>query len=290
MRNIIFKSLLYFALGFTSLFFLRVIYGYLAYPNSGSTTTVNSRFVNTFEFAVKNYASEKKKFSKASGSQTINRSVDQKYEKVASMGTNSNKFTDDETKVRQSIKDFDALIQFEQSSGLPGARYLHLAIGVDPEKFDNMTAHLKNIGQLQNIRIDKTDKTSEYKDLQAQRESLEKILTNLTSLKKQGGKIDEMMQLEAKILEVEKNIQNLGLSLGEFDEENEFCTIKFSLQEVKKISNKIPFSQRLKVAFDWTVRTYFYLLGGLLFMVFVLTLFTFIGRMLAPLVSKYWNS
>ena len=54
--------------------------------------------------------------------------------------------------------------------------------------------------------------------------------------------------MENKILEVEESIQKLGVKLGEFDTENEFCTIKFSLSESGK-PNKSWFSkfiQRVK--------------------------------------------
>jgi len=43
--------------------------------------------------------------------------------------------------------------------------------------------------------------------------------------------------------------------LGEFDEKNEFCTVKFTLKEVRKpIFNKISVTHRLTVAIVWAFK------------------------------------
>ena len=62
------------------------------------------------------------------------------------------------------------------------------------------------------------------------------------------------MQLENRILEIEQSLQELGVSLGDFDEENEFCTVQFSLIEGK--IKPISFLHRVKVALEWTVGIY----------------------------------
>ena len=43
------------------------------------------------------------------------------------------------------------------------------------------------------------------------------------------------MGLENRILEIEQQLQGLGVSLGNFDDENEFCTVHFSLLEGKEV-------------------------------------------------------
>ena len=72
------------------------------------------------------------------------------------------------------------------------------------------------------------------------------------------------MNLENRILEIERQLQDLGVSLGDFDDENEFCTVKFSLQETKNVS--ISLFHRLKVALEWTVKIYLKVFTTLLFM------------------------
>ena len=184
-------------------------------------------------------------------------SADQKYERVATMENRSRKFEDDEKEGRGAIKKYGALIQFENRSGLPGGRYLFLAIGVDPEKFDEFVAEMKKIGTLHTLDIVKKDKTSEYKDLNSKKDSLLKARNSLIALKNRGGKIDEFINLENKILEIEKEIQKLGIKLGEYDAENEFCTVKFTLREYRGALG-MPLLKRMVSALAWSVQIYFY--------------------------------
>ncbi|MBK8397389.1 MAG: DUF4349 domain-containing protein [Leptospiraceae bacterium] len=287
LKNKFKRLFLYFLLSFFVLFFLRLIWGYIQYPNESIGNTSNSNYYqqqnsnsNSIESSRKNYASEKK-FSKDTQSvPASNSKFDQKYEKVGSLSASTNEFDKEEKTLREVIKNFKALIQSESNTGLEGKRYLHLGIGVNPDKFDEMISEIKKIGKLESIQIFKTDKTNEYSNLNAQRESLEKTRSALISFKGKGGKIDELINLENKILEVEESIQKLGVKLGEFDQENEFCTVLFTLSETGNANKSWikGFLHRLKVAFEWTVK--YYLLTSFLF------LFASIGILISIIILE----
>jgi len=231
MKQKIRKGLLYLILGFAVMFLGRLTYGYLApseqaalnadYALSRAAITAIGGRADGFSKA--NYASAKLKVQRGDSKEAI--SVDQKYEKVASVVSKSNAFEEDERAVRELTNKYSALIQFEKSSGLAGSRRVELAIGVPPNRFDPMVDELRKIGELSSIRIDKTDKTNEFKELKAKRASLEKTRDALTSLKGKGGRIEEFTNLENRILEIEEQIQSTGVSLGDYDQENEFCTV-----------------------------------------------------------------
>lgn len=183
--------------------------------------------------------------------------MDQKYEKTATVSSKTENFQEDEKKIKGTIKSYNGIIQFEQNSGGKGNRELHLLIGIVPEKFDSFYVAVKKIGNLRATDIVKVDKTSEYKNLNARKASLEKIRESLIELKTQSGKIDEFINLQNRILEIEEQLQGLGVQLGDFSEENEFCTVRFSLTEGRP---PVPISllHRLKVSFEWTVMWYFW--------------------------------
>ena len=213
---------------------------------------------DSFQLSRKNYASLKK--SSGSPSLQLPGSIQQKYEKIGSISSDTDAYEDDEKKIRELIKSFKAMIQYEEMNGLPGNRSLRLGIGVNPERFDEMISEARKIGVLKYIHINKIDKTNEFKELNAQRQSLEKNKNALIALKGMGGKIQELIELENKILEKEQNIQDLGVKLGDFDEENEFCTIKFLLSEKRLMIKPGLFPsimRRLKVALEWTIKYYF---------------------------------
>lgn len=250
---------------FISLFIFRLLYGYTIKLDESSN---QSHFFEEISNSSRNYATKKYEIKQGASNQSAIK-VDQKYEKIAAIKTKSTDFEKEEKTSRETIKKLDALIQFEQKSGNKGDRNLNLVIGVPPENFDTLYNQLIKIGKIKAKQITKKDKTNEYKELHAKKQSLEKIRSSLIELKSKSGRIDEYMGLENRILEIEQQLQGLGVSLGDFDDENEFCTVQFSLLETKEI--EIRFMHRTKVALEWTFKIYLKMMASLFF----LTLFAY---------------
>ncbi len=247
---------------FMILFVFRLIYGYTKKISDNPRQT---QFFESISNVKRNYASKKYEVQSPNTAQSSVK-VDQKYEKIAEISTKSTEFDNEEKQVRGKVESYKGLIQFEQKSGNKGYRKLNLLIGVPPENFDDLYNDLIAIGNVQAKQITKKDKTNEYKELNAKKTSLGKIRNSLIELKSKGGKIDEYMQLENRILEIEQQLQELGVSLGDFDDENEFCTVQFSLLEGKEI--KISFIHRVKVALEWTIKFYLRIIMILFFITF----------------------
>src|SRR5262249_21355413 len=121
--------------------------------------------------------------------------VEQKYEKIGSIETTTEKFDEAEVQARGIIKRFNALIQGEAVSSSATLRRLYLTIGVPPDNFDQIVAALKQVGNVDSFNVTKTDKTNDFLELKAKRTSLEKTRDALIGLKSQGGKIDELVKL-----------------------------------------------------------------------------------------------
>lgn len=262
------RTILILILLFIGLFIFRLIYGYTESSNQENYGYYQNDFFQNMSGIRKNYASKKYEKTVTMDQSAVN--VDQKYEKIASINTKSTEFDTEEKMVRDNIEHLKGLIQFEQKSGNKGERILNLMIGVPPENFDTLYVALTKIGKVYSKQITKKDKTNEYKELNARKISLEKNLASLIALKQKGGKIEEYMQLENRILELEQQLQGLGVSLGDFDAENEFCTVNFSLNE-SKIQN-FSFIQRVKVSLEWTIKYYL----GFITILFFILLFSYI--------------
>ncbi len=174
-----------------------------------------------------NYASEKIFVPQGGGQQV----VDQKYEKVADIRTASKDFDADDKRIRGIAAAASAVIQSENAYGLPGSRVLSLRLGVVPESFEKIAEELRGVGKLLSITVTKTDKTGDFKALEAKRLSLEKTRDGLKALRTAGAELADRISLETKILEIEGQIQELGVSLGDFSESNSFCTIDVALSE-----------------------------------------------------------
>jgi hypothetical protein len=275
MRKLL-RGITWFALGFVGLFSVRLAIGPAdATRSAGGWIKVDlpqsevSQSLRNAQNGPRNIASyrlDNRSGGKGGGTtgQKSVAHVDQKYEKVAAVSSRSSEFASDEGRVRAAVTAQKGVIQVEQSSGLEGSRYLYLGIGVPPDRFDGLIAEVRKIGQLTSIQITKKDKTNEYQDLNAQRVSLEKSRAALITIKAQGGRLDEMVNLEKRLLELEESIQKLGVRLGEFDSENEFVTVQFTLVETRA-PRPVSWLERAYDAFEWTVKYYLAVVAILFF-------------------------
>lgn len=221
-----------------------------------------------FESTRKNYASySKKEVGKPvpgqprgphPGGVMVGEVID-KYEKIARLGSRSSSFDEDRQRLSQALTAQKAVIQFESLQGLGGSRTYYLSAGVRPELFDVAVEALRQIGTPSALSIEKTDKTSEYLALLERRASLERTRSSLAALKTKGGSMDEFLKLENRLLEIEEQLRDTGLSIGQFNAENEFCTVQFTLREKEGFTlRKIG---RLAVdAFLWTLALFAMLL------------------------------
>ena len=253
---------------FILLFAFRLLYGFVATDNnSGNDYSVN--FFSSIDNLRKNYASEKIAM-KGDVQVSSNIASNQKFEKTASIKTKTSEFEKDEKFLKTKTKSFNAVIQYEQNLGQKGNRQIHLLIGVNPTLFDSLYIDLQKIGVIKATEITKVDKTNEYRQLNAKKTSIEKTLQSLNDLKTKGGQIADFVALNDKILEIEAKAQELGVELGNFDAENEFCTVKLSMYEGATEKN-ISFIHRIKVALEWTVKYFAIIVSTIL--VLALTIF-----------------
>ncbi len=279
------KSLWISFVGFVILFLLRLAYGYTNNPKEfdlgfGSDA---DRW-GSMGYEKKNYASSKKSGYEAPQNGGFERvpgaGEGQKYEKICTSTSYTDAFDSEEKRLRDLIESNQSLIQFEKKSGMTGSRLLDMGIGVPPQLFDAFVSSVQTIGKITSLTIDKTDKTNEYRQLQAALASLQSTKASLIELKTKGGNIEEFINLENRIMELEEKIQSLGVNLGDFDSENEFCTVKFSLIE-KSGAKTISTPYRIYVAFCWTAKYY----ALLLFAFVAMTTLLWLGLKVKKLIT-----
>lgn len=273
-RQRLWKSGKWFGILFFLMLLFRLIYGYII-TDMTSGNDYSSNFFSSVENLRKNYASDNNKvMMKPDVAQQASIASAQKYEKTATVKSKTTQFEKDVDSIKKMTALFAGVIQYEQNTGNKGSRQIHWLIGINPEKFDSFYMKIQGIGQVRSMEITKIDKTNEFRQLNAKKASLEKTLASLNELKSRGGAIGDYVTLHDKILEIETQLQELGVELGNFDTENEFCTVRFSMYEGAP-EKKISFIQRLKVALEWTIKYYailIFTLLGLVATLFILLL------------------
>lgn len=201
----------------------------------------------------RNYASAKIVVDQAAtGSQV----VEQKYEKESRIESFTENWDSDIAAVKLAVEGAKALVQRENSYGLPGSRVLSVSLGVVPDAFDPSVETLKAIGRLRSADVVKTDRTSDFRALEARRLSLEKTRDGLARLRDTGAQLSDRIDLETRILEIEGQIQELGVSLGDFSELNSFCTIHFTLRETVRGAWRARVLDAFLSALGWTILVY----------------------------------
>lgn len=280
----------WFGLLFVVLFIFRLTFGYLS-NDTVNTGYYGNDFFSSLDNVRKNYASEKGGKISENVEQQASMASNQKFEKTATVKSKSSEFEKDDNLIKEKTKLFNAIIQYEQKLGQKGNREVHLLIGVNPAKFDDFYSEIKKIGTVKATEITKVDKTNEYKQLNAKKISLEKTLQSLIELKSRGGQISEFVALQDKILEIEGQLQEFGVELGNFDSENEFCTVKLSLYEGATEKN-ISFLYRVKVALEWTIKYFAVMIFSILCLsitIFVLLLIIDKLKLISAISNKLEN-
>jgi hypothetical protein len=250
------------------LFLYRLAYTYVR--EDGQVLSQQGSFFDGVANLRKNYASEKGVFSmvnmQAPPPGSAVPASAQKYEKTAVVTSESADFDKDDRTTRAQVTAFKGIIQYERAFGLKGSRELHMLIGIAPAVFDSFYTEIRKLGNIQSMSVTKEDKTNEYRQLNAQKASLEKTLASLQDLKSKNGQVGDFVSLHDKILEIEGKLQDLGVELGNFNAENEFCTVKLSLFEGKPKTG-ISFPHRVKIALEWSIQRYLFCMGGVFFAV-----------------------
>jgi hypothetical protein len=215
---------------------------------------------DAFANARKNYASFKQAATAAPAGQPIGDA--QKYEKIASLTQRTTDFEADRARADAAIGGHGGIVQVERGSGLKGRRVLHLGIGVPPDRFDAFIAAVRGIGATASITTVKNDRTNEYLQLRAKRASLEKARAKLEALQGSGGSVEERIHVQSELSGIEEKIQELGVSLGDFDGQNELCTVKLTLEEAHapKRASLLPM---IVAALSWSALVYAGIAGGL---------------------------
>jgi len=220
-----------------------------------------------------NYAKEKYDYAPAGGAMQF----DRQYEQIADLSARTTDFENDEKKLYGSAVKNQAIIQHEAKTGLSGRRVTSVTLGVKPENFDKTVEELSSIGTMLTPRIVKNDKTPEYKNLLAERATLEKTKENYIALRAHNASLSERLSLEQKIIEVEAQLQAQDVSLSDFTVDEGLCTVNFTLSEAAAAVGR-SFVRILASSAKWTVTACF--MGLVLIIMFLIVACGLLGLIL----------
>lgn len=247
------------AIVFGILFIIQILYQSLSHTDRPRSQLLQS---SMYESARKNYA----------GHSLQAQSGSDRYEKIAAMALRTTSFEEDRKSILKIVAGQNGIIQFEKLQNNPPDRTYNIQIGVSPHKFDDITESLRNLSTVLAISIEKNDRTSEYIEKLAAKEALIQARQSLLALKQRPGSMEELMKLEDRLLELENQIRQASLAAGQFQTDQELCTVRITLHEASLLSDA---AEIITDSFLWTIALAVALgiiAGGLAFAFYVLML------------------
>jgi Domain of unknown function (DUF4349) len=179
------------------------------------------------------------------------------YEKSAQLAAGTATFDDDEARIRAALASRHALVFNERNGGIAPERRLTLEIGVSPDRFDALVGQLRQVGHLESVSVQQRDRTTEFRQLHAQRQALKKYLESVLKLRPAGNpSIDAALKLEEKIQDIEKDLQKLGVQLGDLLGKESFYHAQVTLVEYQPgagLHRTHTLAGRLGFAFLWAL-------------------------------------
>jgi hypothetical protein len=137
------------------------------------------------------------------------------YEKSAQLASSTAAFDDDQESARQAIAGHGGLVLNERSSGIGGQRRLTLQVSVQPERFEGLTARLREIGRLESVSVQQRDRTEEFRRLRGQQQWLKQQRDAVAKLKADKGSVEDQLRILQKLHEIEKELQAVAGLAGD---------------------------------------------------------------------------
>jgi hypothetical protein len=176
------------------------------------------------------------------------------YERSGQLALATDAFDDDEARIRSAVTVHQALVLNETSSGLMRERRLVLELAIPPDRFDALMNQFRGIGHLESVSVQQRDRTSEFQRLHAQGQSLKKRHAAILKLREtENLTIDDTLRLEQRLQDIDKELQTVGVQLGDLLSKESLYHVYVALAEYYPGSKLDPtyIWPQLRYGFIW---------------------------------------
>lgn len=153
------------------------------------------------------------------------------HEKTGRVVTTTTDFAADEAAVRAAVAEQKGAIADETSGGVAPERRLTLEVGVTPDRFDALVERLQRVGRLESLRVEQRDRTGEFRQLAARRQSLKKHLETVSKLTTRDNTTDDSLKLAREVKDIERELEALSAQAGDFVGKESLYTVTVTLVE-----------------------------------------------------------
>ena len=148
---------------------------------------------------------------------------------------------------------------YSHSSGSGNTRYLSITARIPSEKFEDFINSLSGDGKVMSRSVNAENISQVYANKETYKKSLEKEQERLLEMMDKAQTIEEMITVESRLSEVERQLNVYRTDLAQMDKDVEFSTVYIELQEVKRYTEEVSsttFGEELKYAFEDAINSF----------------------------------
>ena len=172
--------------------------------------------------------------------------------------------------IRKKIKDAGGFSEAESerdndyywysyNSGSNNTRYLNITARIPSEKFEDFINSLSGDGKIMSRSVNAENISQVYANKETYKKSLEKEQERLLEMMDKAETIEDMITVESRLSEVERQLNVYKTDLAQMDKDVEFSTIYIELKEVKRYTeevNSTTFAEEVKYAFEDAINSF----------------------------------
>lgn len=172
--------------------------------------------------------------------------------------------------IRKKIKDAGGFSEAESerdndyywysyNSGSNNTRYLSITARIPSDKFEEFINSLSGDGKIMSRSVNAENISQVYANKETYKKSLEKEQERLLEMMDKAETIEDMITVESRLSEVERQLNVYKTDLAQMDKDVEFSTIYIELKEVKRYTeevNSTTFAEEVKYAFEDAINSF----------------------------------
>lgn len=148
---------------------------------------------------------------------------------------------------------------YDYNSESRNTRNLSITARIPSDKFESFMNSLNGDGKVMSRSMNAQNISQVYANKETYKKALEKEQERLLQMMDKAETIEDMITVESRLSEVERELNIYKTDLATMDKEVEYSTIYIELQEVKRYTEKVDtttFRERVKYAFDDAISSF----------------------------------
>ena len=148
---------------------------------------------------------------------------------------------------------------YYESSSSRNTRTLNITARIPSEKFEAFLNSLSGDGKILSKSVNAENISQVYANKETYKKALEKEQERLLAMMDKAETIEEMITVETRLSEVERQLNVYKTDLSQMDKDVEFSTVYIDLQEVKRYTETVEtttFREKLAFAFEDAIHSF----------------------------------